>query len=75
MSNEGSSVLPYAGLGGVVACCLALELLGGAAVLSGVAATVGLSIGLTYVTVAGVMGILVAGVVLGYRLHTRNSHV
>ena len=59
MSNEDSSVLAYAGLGGVTACCLALELLGGAVILSGVAAMVGLSIGLTYVTVVGAVGILV----------------
>jgi len=37
MSEENSSLLPYAGLGGVVACCLALELLDGAVILSGVA--------------------------------------
>ena len=42
-------------LDGVVACCLALELLGGAVILSGVAAAIGLSTGLMYVTVVGLV--------------------
>lgn len=61
------SLLSYAGVGGAVVCCAALELLGGVAILGGLAATVGLSTGLTYLIVVGIGGILVAVLALGYR--------
>lgn len=74
MNNEDSSLLTYAGLGGVVACCLALELLGGTVILGSITAIVGLSTGLIYVAVVGLVGVLVALLVLVYRQHTtRNS--
>ena len=59
MNKEGSSLLTYAGFGGVVACCLALELLGGTVVLGGIAATVGLSMGLVYLTIVVAVGVIV----------------
>ena len=74
MSEKESSLLTYAGLGGVVACCLALELLGGAAILGGVAAVVGLSTGLTYLAVVGVAGVLTAFLALSYRQYRGVSH-
>ncbi len=58
--HERTSLLTAAGVGGAVACCPALELLGGAAVLGGLTATIGVSMGVTYVTVIGVGGILAA---------------
>lgn len=61
------SLLSYAGVGGAVVCCAALELLGGVAILGGLAATVGLSTGLTYLIVVGIGGILAAVLALGYR--------
>lgn len=60
------SLLPYAGIGGAVVCCAALELLGGAVLLGGLAATVGLSTGLTYLITVGIGGILAAILTLGY---------
>ena len=75
MSEENSSLLPYAGLGGVVACCLALELLGGAVILSGVAAAIGLSTGLMYVTVVGLVGVLVVFLLFEYRRYARMNYI
>ena len=75
MSEENSSLLPYAGLGGVVACCLALELLGGAVILSGVAAAIGLSTGLMYVTVVGLVGVLVVFLLFGYHRYARRNYI
>ena len=75
MNKEDSSLLTYAGLGGVVACCLALELLGGIVILGGIAAVVGLSTGLIYVAVVGLAGVLVALLALMYRQHTTRSPV
>lgn len=65
--DETASLLTSAGLGGVVVCCLGIELLGGAAILGGFAALSGLSTGLTYLVVAGVGGALAALLVIGYR--------
>ena len=75
MNKEDSSLLTYAGFGGVVACCLALELLGGTVVLGGIAATVGLSMGLMYVAIVGLAGVLVALLALLYRQSTTTSRV
>jgi hypothetical protein len=57
MADETESFLPYAGVGGIAVCCFGIELLGGAAILGGLAATVGLSTGLTYLVVVGVGGL------------------
>lgn len=65
--EESGSLLAYAGVGGVVACCLALELLGGAIILGGLAATIGLSTGLTYLVVLGVGGALAVLLAISYR--------
>lgn len=67
MANDTESWLPYAGVGGITACCLGLELLGGAAILSGLAATVGLSTGLTYAAVVGLGGLLATVFAAGYQ--------
>jgi Flp pilus assembly protein TadB len=75
MNKEDSSLLTYAGLGGVVACCLALELLGGTVVLGSIAAAVGLSTGLMYVAVVGLAGVFVVLLGLVYRKHTTRSSV
>jgi hypothetical protein len=75
MSNDGSSLLGYAGVGGVVAYCLVLDLLGGVAVLGSVAAAVGLSTGLTYVAVVGLAGVLMVVLTLGYRQYGQTSHI
>lgn len=74
-SNENDSWLPYAGLGGIVACCVGIELLGGAAILGGLAATVGLSTGVTYLAVVGLGGLVVAFLALGYRKVGGETHV
>lgn len=61
MSDDDSeSLLAYTGLGGAAVCCLGIELLGGAAILGGLAATIGLSTGLTYLVIVG-GGALVGG--------------
>lgn len=66
MSGDADSWLPYAGVGGLVACCLGLELLGGAVVLGGLAATIGLSTGLTYLAVVGLGGLVALGLAAVY---------
>ncbi|ELZ21144.1 hypothetical protein C475_19348 [Halosimplex carlsbadense 2-9-1] len=66
MSSDTDSWLPYAGIGGVVVCCLGLEVLGGAVVLGGLATTIGLSTGLTYLVVLGLAGLLALGLAAGY---------
>ena len=75
MSKNESSLLTYAGFGGVIACCLALELLGGAVILGGVAAAIGLSTGLMYVTVVGLVGVLVVFLLFGYRRYARMNYI
>jgi hypothetical protein len=65
--EASDSVLPYAGLGGAVVCCLGIEVLGGAVILGGLAAAVGLSTGLTYLLIAGVGGVLAVLLATGYR--------
>lgn len=69
MPEEAASepVPAYASLGGVAICCLGIELLGGAVILGGLAATVGVTTGLTYLAVAGVGGVLAALLAVGYR--------
>lgn len=73
--EESESVLAYAGVGGVTVCCLGIELLGGAALLGGLAATIGLSTGLTYLVVTGVGGAVAALLALGYRQSQGATHV
>lgn len=73
--SDSESLLPYAGLGGLVICCLGIELLGGAAIVSGLAATVGLSTGVTYLVVVGVGGLVAALLALGYRQFGRTLNV
>lgn len=66
MSSDADSWLPYAGIGGLIACCLGLELLGGAVVLGGLAATIGLSTGVTYLAVVGIGGLVALGLAAGF---------
>lgn len=66
-NNESESLLTYAGFSGVAVCCLGIELLGGAAILGGLAATIGLSTGQMYLMVASLGGALAALLTLGYR--------
>lgn len=65
--DDADTLLAYAGFGGVAVCCLGIELLGGAAIIGGLAATIGLSTGLTYLGVAGVGGVLATLLAVGYR--------
>lgn len=65
--GEGMELIAYAGLGGAVVCCAVIELLGGAIILGGLAAFLGLSTGVTYLAVGGVGGLVAAGAVLAYR--------
>jgi MFS superfamily sulfate permease-like transporter len=67
MTDDTESWLPYAGIGGLTVCCVALEVLGGVAVVSGLAAAIGLSTGLTYAVVIGLGGLLAALLVAGYQ--------
>ncbi len=66
MSSDADSWLPYAGVGGAVACCLGIEVLGGAVVLGGLATTIGLSTGVTYLAVVGLGGLVALGIAAGY---------
>jgi hypothetical protein len=66
---DRTSVLSGAGIGGAVACCLGLELLGRAAALSGLAAVIGLSTGFTYAAVVGLGGVLAALFASGYHVN------
>lgn len=75
MADGEKSLLTSAGFGGVAVCCLGIELLGGAVILGGLAATIGLSTGLTYLVVAGIGGLLAALLALGYRQFGGTSHV
>lgn len=72
--EDAESLLAYAGLGGVAICCLGIELLGGAVILGGLAAMIGLSTGLTYLVVAGVGGIFAALLTVGYRQFQSATH-
>lgn len=65
--NDDVSLTAYAGAGGVAACCLVLELLGGATILTGIASAIGLSTGLTYVGVVGFAGLIATGVAYLYK--------
>jgi MFS superfamily sulfate permease-like transporter len=67
MTDDTESWLPYAGIGGLTVCCVALEVLGGVAVVSGLAAAIGLSTGLTYAFVICLGGLLAALLVAGYQ--------
>lgn len=73
--EESESLLTYAGLSGAAVCCLGIELLGGAALLGGLAATVGLSTGLMSLGIVGVGGLVAAFLALGYRQFGGTSHV
>ena len=73
--DDPESLLTYAGIGGAIACCAALELLGGAALLGGLAAVIGLSTGLTYLAIVGVGGIITVLLTLGYRQYGGTSNV
>lgn len=66
MNGDADSWLPSAGVGGVVACCLGLEVLGGAAALGGLATAVGLSTSITYLAVVGLSGLVVLLFAVGY---------
>lgn len=66
-SGDGAVLAGYAGLGGAVTCCAVIELLGGAVILGGLAAFLGLSTGITYLAVAGLGGLAGALAAVGYR--------
>lgn len=70
MTDDNTPLTAYAGLGGIAACCLVLELLGGAAILTGVATAIGLSTGMTYLVVIGFVGLAVTGMAYLYRRRT-----
>jgi len=70
MTDDDTSLTAYAGLGGIAACCLAIELLGGAAILTGAAAAIGLSTGMTYVGITGFAGLVATGTAYLYRRKT-----
>lgn len=72
--DGAESLLAYAGLGGVAICRLGIEVLGGAAILGGLAATIGFSTGLTYLVIAGVGGVLAALLAVGYRQFQSATH-
>lgn len=72
--SDTVSAVTYAGLGGAVVCCAALELLGGVAIVSGLATAIGLSTGLTYLAVVGATGLVVAAAVIVYR-RSHTTHV
>lgn len=74
MTDDTESWLPYAGVGGVTICCLGLELLGGAAVVSGLAAVIGFSTGLTYAIIVGLGGLFVVLLVAGYQQLGGRTH-
>lgn len=67
MSEDESSLLTSAGIGGAVVCCAALELLGGTALLAGVAAAVGVSTSIAYLSAVGLGGLLTVAGLLLYR--------
>lgn len=64
---SGDDLLTLAGVGGIVGCCLALELLGGVALVSGLAAASGLSNGILYAAIVGLSGLLAVVLAVGYR--------
>ncbi|MFB6235117.1 MAG: hypothetical protein ABEH81_09895 [Halopenitus sp.] len=74
MTEQADSWLPYAGAGGAAVCCLGLELLGGAALASGLGAAAGLSSGLTYAVIVALGGVLTALLVAGYQQLARVNH-
>lgn len=65
--SDPGSWLTSAGLGGAAVCCLALELLGGTALVGGLAATIGFSTGLAYAAVVGLGGVLAVVLALGHQ--------
>lgn len=67
MINDADLGLSYAGLGGAVACCLGLELLGGVATVGGLGAALGLAVNLVYGGVVVLGGVLAVLVAIGYR--------
>lgn len=69
---ETTDLVAYAGLGGAVVCCAVIEVLGGAVILGGLAAFLGLSTGTTYLMVGGLAGIGVA--LAAYAFHRWNNH-
>lgn len=71
--SDDESLLPYAGVGGIALCCLGLELLGGAALLSGVVGAVGVSAEVAYLAVVGIGGLLAVLLVAGYH-HVSVAH-
>lgn len=67
MSEDRSSLLTTAGIGGAVVCCAALEVLGGAALLGGIAAVIGISTSIAYLTAVGLGGLVAVAGLLVYR--------
>ena len=67
MIDDPDVGLSYAGLGGAVACCLGLELLGGVAVVGGLGAALGLTVDLAYGGIVVLGGILAVLAAVGYR--------
>lgn len=65
-SDPGSWATP-AGLGGAGGCRLALELLGGTALVGGLVTVIGFSSGVTYAAVVGFGGVLAVLLALGHQ--------
>lgn len=61
------SLIAYAGIGGLTGCCLPIELLGGAAILSGISAVIGISTGILYLAAIGITGLTAAALVYLYQ--------
>lgn len=74
-NNDAESLLPYIGIGGIAVCCLGIELLGGAVVLGGLAATIGLSTEMTYLIVTGVGGLIITLFVVGARQFKKKTRI
>jgi hypothetical protein len=65
--SEENSILTYAGIGGLTGCCLLIELLGGAAILSGISTVIGLSTSVTFLAAIGFTGLTTAALVYLYQ--------
>lgn len=69
MSNDDEQI-PFfakAGLGGLLACCISVALLGGTALAGGAAAVLGIAADVVIVTVAGLGLVLGVGVAYAYQ--------
>jgi hypothetical protein len=65
--TEENSTLTYAGIGGLTGCCLLIELLGGAAILSGISTAIGLSNSIIYLAAIGITGLTTTALIYLYQ--------